>query len=220
MIEFIDIPTEQTTAITNVVLAILAMICIFQIHQTKDQRNHKSQKKNIWSWVFKLIALAGVLGAIVHGFMLSEEAKYILWQILYLILGLVVSLFVVGVIHDLKGYINSKIILAIIAAGTLFFITASILDNFLAFIVYEILAIVFSISVYIWLATSRRLVGSWLMVGGLFISMVAAIIQSIGAVQITFIWKFDQNGIFHIMQAIGLLFIMAGVKSSLRQPLV
>ena len=87
-------------------------------------------------------------------------------------------------------------------------------------LVYEALVLLFAISAYTWLAIKRKLVGSWLIAIGLSISMIAAIIQTTETVQITFIWKFDHNGLFHIVQLVGLLFIMAGLNFSFKRPLV
>ena len=218
MIELIDIPTEQTTAATDLILAVLALSFIFYLRQVRD---YEARRKEIWSWVFELIALVGVLGTVIHGFKIPEGTRYVFWQAVYLALGLVVSLFVVGVIYDLKGYVASWMIIVVLTVGICFFVvTLLVPDSFLIFIVYEALALLFAISAYTWLAIKRKLVGSWLIAIGLSISIIAAIIQTTETVQITFIWKFDHNGLFHIVQLVGLLFIMVGLNFSFKRPLV
>jgi hypothetical protein len=49
------------------------------------------------------------------------------------------------------------------------------------------------------------------MAGGVMISLVAGGLQARKSIVFTLIWKFDHNGIYHIVQAVGLLFLITGL---------
>ena len=68
---------------------------------------------------------------------------------------------------------------------------------------------------YIWLAARGQLEGAWVMAAGVLITIVAAGIQASEAVFVTLIWAFDFNGIFHMVQMIGLLVLVAGLRIAL-----
>jgi hypothetical protein len=213
-IEFIDIPTEQTTAATDALLALLTLGCILYLRR---MRQHEPWKTNIWSWAFGFMTLSGALGVVVHGFKMSESANDLWWQPINLVLGLTVSLFVVGVVYDLWGHTTARRLLPImLVIGVGFYaITRIIPGTFLVFIVYEALALLFALGAYGWLAIQKRLQGAGLMAAGILVSIIAAGIQASEAVSVTFIWEFNHNGIFHLLQLVGFLLLLAGLRSAL-----
>ena len=212
---FIDIPTEQTTAVTDAVLAILGMVVIRGL--SKLQRD--PLKVKIWTWAIGLITLAAALGAVAHGFKMSKEVNYAIWQPLNLSLGLAVALFAIGVIYDIKGQqLPMKTARVILWLGILFYGVTLVLpeEGFLVFILYESVAMLFALGAYIWLGTAKKLTGSWLMAAGIFVSMAAAGIQASKAVSFTLIWEFDHNGVFHLVQMPGMWLIYLGVKREIK----
>lgn len=73
----------------------------------------------------------------------------------------------------------------------------------------------FALVVYILLAVRKRLAGAAVMAAGILITIVAAAIQASGAVFVTIIWEFDYNGIFHLIQIVGLAVLVAGLRAAL-----
>ena len=71
--QFIEIPTEQTTAATDVLLALLAAVCAMLLRRF---RQNDSFKVAVWTWTFTLVALAAALGAVAHGFEMEHENVY------------------------------------------------------------------------------------------------------------------------------------------------
>jgi hypothetical protein len=49
------------------------------------------------------------------------------------------------------------------------------------------------------------------MASGVLLSIVAAGLQARKSILIKLIWKFDHNGIYHIVQTIGLVLLIAGL---------
>ena len=131
---FINIPTEQTTAVTDVLLALVALASVFHLSHIGAESD--TFKAHIWSWAFGLLAFASALGAIAHGFQMSEQLNSLLWKPLNLALGLTVAMFAVGVVYDLWGLAAARRVLPIlIGIGVVFFsVTVVVPGSFLVFI--------------------------------------------------------------------------------------
>lgn len=157
-----DSPTEQTTAVTDAVLALVALGGLFYLRQIGERDPWKA---DLWAWAFGLLALAAGLGAVAHGFQMSEAINKWFWRPLNLALGLIVALFVVGVIYDLWGRALAQLALPVmLGVGVIFFgIVLLKPGKFLTFIVYELAAMLFALGAYSWLAIIGRLPGAgWL----------------------------------------------------------
>ena len=107
---------------------------------------------------FFQVAVGSVLGAVAHGFTLPAPTRELLWQPLYLALGVTMALFVVGAVRDWRGDVAARrtlgpmLVLAVVFYG----ITRLTGGDFLAFVVYEAGALLFSLVVYARLASGER----------------------------------------------------------------
>lgn len=213
-IQFIDKPVEQTTAATDAVLALMALAAVFYILQIGQQQPWKAQ---LWAWAFGLLALASILGTIAHGFQLADATRALIWHPLYLSLGLLVALFMVGAIYDVWGQAVARRALPLmLVVGAVFFgITLLWPDTFTVFIVYEGVAMLFALGSYIWLAWQGRLDGAWWMVAGILVTMVAAGAQANKAILFTLIWQFNYNGAYHLIQMAGIALLLVGLRTAL-----
>ena len=213
--KFIKDPTEKTTAATDIILALTAFGGIGYLRWPLLFAG-KFWKINVWSAALGLIGIAAALGALAHGLVLSRSFHHRIWLVLNLALGLAVSLFVVGVVYDLWGFEVSLAILPImVIAGLGFFLTTLFYPGiFFLFIVYEAVALAFAMGAYIFLTIQKDLPGTGLMAVGILVSIIAAGIQANKSVVMTFIWRFDHNGIYHLVQVVGLLFLLMGLRWS------
>jgi len=177
-------------------------------------------KAGLWAWAFGLLALAAALGAIAHGFKMSPAANLRFWQPLNLALGLVVALFVVGVVYDLWGLAAAQTVLPVmLAMGVAFFgVTFVFPGIFLIFIFYEAAAMLFALGAYGWLAVNGHLSGAGWMAAGVLVTLIAAGVQALWKGQtrpLTFIWQFDQNGLYHLIQMVGVVLLLVGLRFGL-----
>ncbi len=214
--KFIKNPAEKTTAVTDIMLALVAFGGIVFLRNL--QLNSVGLWKiNIWSAAIGLIGLAATLGAVAHGVVLSRTLHHRLWLVLNMALSLAVSLFVVGVVYDLWGFKISLTTLPILLiAGLGFYLMTLIYPGiFFLFIVYEVVALVFALGAYIIIATHKVMPGAWWMAAGIFFSIIAAAIQTKKSIVLTFIWQFDHNGIYHLVQVLGLMFLLIGLRWSM-----
>jgi hypothetical protein len=213
--KFTDNPTELTTAATDLCLALVAIGGFWYLHWLKAT---DLWKLNVWSAAFAFIALSAALGCIVHGLLLPQAVYARVWQAINLSLGFAVSLFVVGVAYDFWGPTTAQRMLPVLigAAVVFFVVTKTYPGIFFVFVVYEALALTFAFGIYVWLAISGQCAGAVPMAGGILISLVAAGLQACKRISLNLIWSFDHNGVFHLVQMVGLSFLVAGLRLSLR----
>jgi len=211
------LPTELTTAATDAVLAIMAIaaLCLIRRRRAVDP-----WKVDLWNRLLALLATASVLGAVAHGFDLSRETADLLWQPLYLLLGLVVALFVVAAVRDRLGEPAARRALPwMIAAGVGFFaLTRMVSGSFVVFIAYEAVAMLAALLLYVDAALRPRVAGAGVMALGVGLNLVAAAVQQSPAELVIAGLPFDHNGLFHFVQMAALIVLTLGVLRSLSRP--
>lgn len=205
--DFIAIPTEQTTAATDLLLALLAGLFAWRSRAP-------GFRPSLWCWVFGLLSVAGLLGALAHGLVLAPDVKVWLWRGIYLSLALTVALFALVVLTDLGGEARGRRWLAPLLALALGFFGYTLFfpDSFLPFIVYELLAMGFALLGYGWLA-SRGRPGAGLLCAGVALTIVAAGIQATKLFSFTLVFAFDHNGVYHLVQLPALWLLYRGARA-------
>ena len=208
----IDSPTELTTAVTDFLLALFSMVVLLIVYSIGHSRDPK--KTRIWVWAFGLLTVASLFGAAAHGFKMSERMNFILWQPINLSLGLTIALFVAGVVYDLRKFsIPFALIIALLTIALVFYlITILVPGSFAIFIIYESVAMLFALTSYLILSFREKKKGYWFMSAGILVTMIAAAIQATGSINFKLVWEFDHNGIFHLVQIIGLFFLLTGLR--------
>ena len=207
-------PTEKTTAITDILLSLAAAGAIFYLQQIESPENWKI---NVWSMAFGLIALSGLLGAIAHGIEMPEAVHQRVWSLLNLNLGLAVSVFAIGVVYDMWGLAIARTVLPwmVVLALGFYLVSRFFSGTFFVFIIYEAVVLIFAWSAYSWLALTGQFKGGLLMSTGVLVSIIAAGIQASLKTTVKLIFEFDNNGIFHIVQILGIFVLLMGLRSSL-----
>ena len=215
MPEFNASATELTTAATDALLGFLALACVALLQQ---HRKADRWKVGIWTGALATLAAAALLGAVVHGLELDNGTRELLWRPLYFLLGLLVALFVVAASYDWLGEKPARrVLLVMIPVAVGFFAITQLLSGaFLVFVVYEAVAMLAVLGIYVSLASRRRLPGAELMALAILLNIVAAGIQASGSVRFALVWPFDHNGLFHIVQMIAVVVLMLGLRQSLQ----
>jgi hypothetical protein len=203
-------PTELTTGATD---ALLGLLCLGLAWWLSGAR--PSSQRSVWLAVFVLMAVASGLGAAAHGLLLSDRVSRLLWQPLYLSLGLTIALFVVGAIHDSRGAAAAHALLPwAIATGIGFYLLTNIFGGgFFLFIVYEAVAMIAALAIYVGLS-SHGMPGAGTIAAGIAVSIVAAVVQAT-RLELHVVVPFDHNGLFHLVQMGGAGLLAAGLHRSL-----
>ena len=160
------------------------------------------------------MAVAALFGAIGHGLVLSERAYLFIWGAVYLSLALLVAVFLAATIRDLAGDAVARRAIPALAVVALACFGYLLLDpdNFLPFILYELVAMTLSLAGFAWISSRGNIVGSGWITASIFVNILAAAIQAEGSLGFTLIWAFDHNGVFHLVQMIGIGLLVYGLR--------
>ncbi len=205
--------TELVTAVTNLPLAITSLMAVGSLLHRRQE-----QPLRAWVWIgmFGTLAIATGVGIFAHGLALDSTARKLLWHPINAALGLTVAAFVAGAVLDgwgLGAARHALPVLLLLAAGFLAYRNLYP-ENFLPFIVYESVAMLFCLGVYLMLIVQHRVPGAGWMVAGIGITILAAVLQAT-PLTVRFGVTFDHNGVFHLVQLPGLFCLLAGVQKGL-----
>ncbi len=205
-----DSPTERSTAATDLLLSLAA---VFGLGFLQSSQPGGSWRIELWSWPFGLIAGAAALGALYHGLILPQTLRAQIWQALTFLLGMALALFGVGLTHDLLGFEAGRCSLPLwLAAGAALYLAGRRFSGmFLVFIVFEGVVLAAALIGYTWLAVSGALNGAGWVAAGVWVSVLAAAAQTFKRLRLKWIWEFDHNGIFHLVQTAGLVLLSKGI---------
>jgi len=215
--QVIDIPTEQTTALTDFILGLIVVGVFLSLYRLRSHAN--MPKVDIWLYAFGFLGLASFIGAPAHGLAMSPGLNFWLWQLIYLALGLVIAMFVTATVFDLWGEnAYRRVLWPMVAVAIVFYlITVLISDSFLTFVAYEAVAMLFALAGYVYLAARHKLKGAWWMVAGILLTILAAVVQASGAKGVVIFAGLDNNGVFHLIQWFGVLTLWLGLRTALQK---
>jgi hypothetical protein len=211
---FISDPLEQTTAATDLLLVVMALACAFSL---RHYRVSSPFKTGIWMLAFTTLGVASLLGAIVHGVVMSEPVKSLLWLPLNLSLGLSTALFVSGAIYDGWDHATAHSWSRYLLGMAFLFGLATLFtkQSFVIFLPLAGVGLLFALVVYSRLGVQRR-PGAGITAAGIVLTLIASAVQASRVVTFTLIWPFDHRGTFHIIQFLALPLIATGVSMALQ----
>lgn len=205
-------PTELTTAWTD---GALAVVCIVLLVRLLKLPLRAPFKVRVWAWVFGFLALASALGAVTHGFEWTPFWKNALWAPLYLSLGLVVALFLVGAVSDWKGVAAGRALLPwAIGVALVFFVVTRLTDRFIVFVAYEGVVMLASLAIYITLWLTHRRTWARVVAAGITLNIIAAAVQA-SPLRFVLVVPFDHNGLFHLVEIVAVIVTARGLREGL-----
>jgi len=209
-----SVEAELTTAATDALLTVVVVVGITWLRRVVPA----SPRRSLWVRGLSLFALAGALGAFVHGFDLEPGTRQLLWQPLYLTLGSALAFFSAGAIGDWRGDAAARRSLPALLALVIAFYLLTRLSGgkFLVFVIFEALALFFALTVYARLAFLHKR-GASLVLTGLVLSLAGGALQA-STLTAHVIWEFNHNGLYHLVQLVGVVFLLAGLRGTLSIP--
>lgn len=177
---------EFTTAATDGVLAALAVVGAL------------TARAPLWRHVFTLLAVASLLGALVHGWPMSERAAWWIWLPLNVALGASMALLVAA-----SGW-RHALPLLLVAGAVVAAIAQAVPESFLPIVVAEAVALLWSGATWLRRAEFR-------LAAGCALSLLAGAVQASGW-RLRLGWEFDHNGLFHLAQIPAMLCWIAGAR--------
>ncbi len=175
-----------------------------------------SRRAGWWSLGFAMLGLGAVLGFVTLGF--ETPAAPLLYYISRFVVGVAVLAMLTSVVESLAGRTTAGwwrmlFLLAFVA----YYGAILAGGSFLVFILYSGVALVATLSLetYRWLGRKEPAAG--LMALGMVLSILAAVLQAAKA-SFTLVWTFDQNGVYHLVQTVALMFLYRGVVTESDAP--
>ena len=205
--------TELTTAATNVILTVAVAGGIAWLRRV----TMKSGARRLWLTGLTLFALAAALGALVHGFELTPGTRQLLWQPLFLLLGCALAFIAAGAIADWRGYPSARRALPFLLAAAVAFYVATRLAGgaYLVFVLFQGAALTLALAIYGRLAFFDHRPGTGLIFAGLLLSVAGGVLQAMKGVSVRVGWEFNHNGLYHLVQLVGVGCMLAGLRHTL-----
>jgi hypothetical protein len=205
-----DSPTERSTAATDLLLSSAALLGLCYLHSSQPEGSWRIQ---LWSWPLGLIAASAGLGALYHGLVLPQRPRKLLWHALTFLLGMALAIFGAGVTLDAFGFEAGRQSLPLwLAAGAAIFLVSRRFNGmFMVFITFEGVVLAAALVGYTALAAAGALSGAAWIAAGVLLSAIAAALQAFKRARFKWIWEFDHNGIFHLVQTAGLVLLCKGI---------
>lgn len=202
-------PAEGTTAATDAALALFAWAGARWLSRSTPP----SFLRSTWLAAIATFGVAALLGAVAHGIDWSDATRELLWQPLYLSLGAAVALFVLAAVDAAWGDATARRARAalLVAALAFYLLTRLTGGDFLVFVIYEGAGLLFALGVHARLAAAGRAGAGWV-AAGLAVSLAAGAVQAADTLTLRLVWTFDHNGIYHLVQAVGLALLLAGLR--------
>lgn len=213
----IESATEQTTAATDIIIAVLAVMALLYLRN----RGPHGLRGRLWRGVLLSLGTAALLGAIGHGLALSDAVYDTVWAFAYLALAFVVALFLLATIRDLAGDSSARRALPVLLVIAIAFYGYAMLDpeNFLPFILYELTAMTLSPAGFVWITVRGEFPGAAWIAAAIAVNIAAAVVQAEGSAGFTLIWQFDHNGVFHLVQMPAIALLVYGLQLARSDPL-
>lgn len=208
----VENPVEIVTAVTDLLMSAAGIFGAVTVYRTGAQ----TWKAGLWISIFGLFSLASVAGAIHHGIALDPTTYDFTWQVVFFTLGVLVGLFVVALVYDLKGFTIARRVLPVMVLVAIGFFCMSLLlgQDYRLFLVYEAAALAAALLGYGYLAFLAR-PGMVAMTAGVLLTIVAAVVQATEAISLVPTLPFDHNAAYHLIQLVGLSFLVSGVLRSM-----
>ena len=207
-------PLELTTSATDAVLAIECVLIIIYLRRFAAADRWRA---SLWSWVFGLMGFASTLGAVSHGFVLSNSVQTMLWRPLFLSLGILVTLFLIGAVYEWRGRaMAARLIPWAIGTGAAFFVFIEVFSGeFFAFVIYEAIAMLGAFAIYLYLGLKGKLRGAGIIAMAILLNLLAAAVQA-SNISFHFLFPFDHNGVFHLIQMVAIGTLAVGLAIGLQ----
>ena len=189
---------EITTAATNAVNALITAVLIVRVLHL----NGPKIRRQVWSVSFILFFVVCILGTIVHGIVLPESTRSLLWDILYIAMAFMIASFAVSVRYEIHGPSAVRktalvcVFLSIVFLAVRMVLKKTAVPGFLTFTVYSggiLLYLIIKI-----LSARKAKPHLTLLLCAIFLLITGTILQTVRQIRFHLIWDFNYNSVYHL----------------------
>ena len=206
--------TELTTAVTDLINAVLALLLLLRCHRMADSNRLRHLG---WQLLLICICLSSLLGTVIHGIDISAQACAKAWPPLVLIMYITAASLLFCIYSEAE--FRSRLPLAIMAAALLFGLLMVIFFcvndatywRLKIFFIFAAFCLVLSAIRCLQLWRSGRH-GMLMIIAAMAIQIIGGVCQALHFTHFTFIWEFNHNAIAHFCISISLLLFYIGYR--------
>jgi len=211
--EITQVSTDITTAVTDYILCACLLFMAVKLSSTaKNRSGADNLKKMLWMSTFLSFGVAALIGGSLKLMVLTEEQTASVNPFLFFAVATGVGCFALGAIHDKWGVKwSTRLVIPVLVGAYV------CLSSKPAFLLFYLSAMLLSLVVYSVLAYKKE-TGAAVMSLGVATVILAAVVRSQGPFEFEFIWQFNQGGVFHLMQLIGMFLLYISLVSSFKVP--
>lgn len=196
---------EPTTAITNFILGLEALVLAFLLIMGRAT----FPSLPYWIATIILLGVAALLGGFAHGLAYRPLFTLIYASLAALMVTFLIATLIDGFGPELAGLLRWPVI----GLAILFMLIAWRFPRHIqAYAVVEGLIMIGAFAIYLRLALTHALNGAGYIAAGIAATLTAAVLFMI-KVKFTFIWTFNHNDVYHLVQMAGVLLFFLGLSA-------
>lgn len=199
---------EPMTMLTDYALAGVTGWLAWALYRSREGRRARS----LWTLAFAALALAALLGGTWHGFApaFTEIAVLLVWKATVLSVGVASFGMLAGSAAAVTPPSAAKALLALAAAKLAVYAAWMPFHSEYIYVIVDTgIALAAVAALHAWSALKRRDRASFLMLGGVGVSLLAAAVQASGFAPHRY---FNHNDLYHLVQIGAMLLFYAGAR--------
>ncbi|UCD38959.1 MAG: hypothetical protein JSW54_05640 [Fidelibacterota bacterium] len=195
---------EPTTAITDFLLGLES----FAFAALLTAGTYTFPSLPYWTATLIMLGIAALLGGFAHGL-----ARFSIFAIIYPCLAILMTSFILATLVDSFGQELAHQVRWFIAFLALIFMLVAwrYPTRIRAYAVVLAALMILAFLLYLRQALTTTLPGSAYIAAGIATTILAAALL-LKRARITLIWTFDHNGVYHLVQMVGVLFFYLGLS--------
>jgi hypothetical protein len=203
---------EQFTGLIDLIFGILLLILVWKLFQKAEKP--VTQKLSLWLGALITLAFSSFLGFVVHFFFFVPRVYSIVWQPLYLSLGVSISFFVLAIIAEMKKELLDPMQIVLVLAAPIVFFTLTLIfpGSFLIFVIYESLALLFCLISLLIFGIRQKSQHYFQLFFAFLIFILSIAFQAMYDVKVLFVVSIDPNGLIHLSQLASLPLFYLGIS--------
>jgi len=203
---------ELSSAITNLVNGLLAIFLLFALKGMKKEK----EGKILWAISFVLFLISSFVGAVVHGFVLSDKTHEAIWIFLNFNLCLTLGAYSLCIWYETYGYKVTKKLIPIYVIVCLLsgYYNNFMADSYTSFIIFSVVCLLILLIILILNIRKKAYLAVFIL--AIIILAAGSYLQTLYSIRFRFILLFDNNGLYHIFLLVFALLNYLGILLSTR----
>lgn len=213
---------EMTAATTNIGTAVITVLMLVAMSRSQD---NSPTRRKLWLWLFACLTAAMLLGALVHGVVMTEVQKRMFWGPLLMALYGCASLLTMASLYEFNGRKSmQRQSIFLIAISLLLVVFSVVNDDIFAlrmpiFFAFTGVCLIIVLIIQLYLAFGKKVRGSLLLVAACLLQIAGGAILAFTDLQLQIgPWLLNAIGIDHLFVGLSLFLFLAAYMQLRKRP--